>query len=514
MNADRTCPFPTRTAWFAPVLMVAAALFIAPGARGGPFPAADPDGPVLRVQVVYPGDRAPASIEARRLAAGMGEPFVSSADAALIFRAARFWDPDRLQLTMRAGGRSVVATVNSRHVQSAGGNLLLALAPVHVDGDVWLPLEFLTAVLAPAAGDDVDWDPVLQTLTVGGRRADLLTLTLASSTDATTLTLGCAKALAWRLERTAPDTLALTLDDASAAPALLGAVAADGLVAGGLLAQQPGGVRIAVALGVRAGGWNVETADDGREIRLALQAREGGALEEPVPANMAPGAAAAAPSRDVRVVVVDPGHGGSDRGAIGDSGTPEKDLMLDLARDLRQQLRRLDFDVVLTRDDDRDLEPEQRAEAANRSDGDVFVSLHADSWFGAEASGVTTFAAVADDAPLPDLADGFTPWHLAQRRHAVASGELAALVQPRLVAASGSPDRGIVRLDARILQGVDMPAVMIEVGFLTDPGQESRLLDGDRRRELAAAIAAAVDAFRGAEDRDAARPASRREEPW
>ncbi len=513
MDASRTSPLVSKALLLAAVAL-ATTVVTASCARAGPFPAADPDGPVLRVQVVYPGDRAPGSIEARRLAAGMAEPFVSSADAALIFRAARYWDPDRLQLTMRAGGRSAVATVNSRHVQRAGGSLLLALAPVHVDGDVWLPLEFLTAVLAPAAGDEVDWDPGMQVLTVGGRRADLLTLTLDETSDATTLVLGCAKALAWRLERSAPDTLALTLDEANAAPALLGAVPAEGLVAGGVLAQLPGGVRVAVALGPRAGGWNVETAEDGREIRLALQAREGGVPEEPAPAAAPDGPAAAPAGRDVRVVVIDPGHGGMDRGAVGDGGTPEKDLMLDLAAELRQQLRRLDFQVVLTRDDDRDLEPEQRAEAANRAGGDVFVSLHADGWFGAGASGVTTFAAPQDDEPLPDLADGFTPWHLAQRRHAAASGELAALVHPRLVAASGSPDRGIVRLDARVLQGVDMPAVMVEVGFLTDPDQERSLLDGGRRRELAAAIAEAVAAFRGGGRDGKPRASSSQEEPW
>ncbi|MDO9693590.1 MAG: N-acetylmuramoyl-L-alanine amidase [Candidatus Latescibacteria bacterium] len=506
----------TPAALLAAAVLTAAVLAVVPGAHGGPFPAADPDGPVLRVQVVYPGDRAPASIEARRLAVGMAEPFVSSADAALIFRAARYWDPDRLQMTMRAGGRSAVVTVNSRHVQRAGGNLLLALPPVHVDGDMWLPLEFLTAVLAPAAGDDVDWDPELQTLTVGGRRADLLSLALSSTSHATILTLGSARPLAWRLDRTAPDTLTLTLDEANAAPALVGPVAAEGLVTGGVLAQLPGGVHLAVALGPRAGGWNVETADGGREIRLALEARESGAPEEPAPV-FKPNASDRAPrGRDVRVVVVDPGHGGSDRGAVGDGGTPEKDLVLDLARDLRQQLRRLGFDVVLTRDDDRDLEPQERAELANRAGGDVFVSLHADSWFGPEASGVTTFAAPADDEPLPQLAQGFTPWHLVQRRHAAASGELAALVQPRLVAASGAPDRGIIRLDARVLQGVDMPAIMIEAGFLTDRVQEQSLLDGDRRRELAAAIAAAVAVFRGEAEAeaDARRPASKRVEPW
>ena len=506
----------TPAALLAAALLTVAVLAVAPGAHGGPFPAADPEGPVLRLQVVYPGDRTPTSIEARRLAVGMAEPFVSSADAALIFRAARYWDPDRLQMTMRAGGRSAVVTVNSRHVQRADGSLLLALAPIHVDGDVWLPLEFLTAVLAPAAGDDVDWDPVLQTLTVGGRRADLLSLTLSSTPEATILTLGSAKPLPWRLERTAPDTLALTLDEANAAPALVGPIAAEGLVTGGVLAQLPGGVHLAVALGPRAGGWNVETADAGREIRLALEAREGGAPGEPAPVFEPNGPDRAPTGRDVRVVVVDPGHGGSDRGAVGDGGTPEKDLVLDLAQDLRQQLRRLDFDVVLTRDDDRDLEPQERAELANRAGGDVFISLHADSWFGPQASGVTTFAAPADDEPLPQLTQGFTPWHLVQRRHAAVSGELAALVQPRLVAASGAPDRGIVRLDARVLQGVDMPAVMIEVGFLTAPGQEQSLLDAGRRRELAAAIAAAVAAFRGEADAeaDARRPASKLVEPW
>jgi N-acetylmuramoyl-L-alanine amidase len=79
----------------------------------------------------------------------------------------------------------------------------------------------------------------------------------------------------------------------------------------------------------------------------------------------------------IRKVVIDPGHGGNDPGAIGRTGLKEKDLVLDIAKQVKEQLNENGIDVVMTRDRDRFIPLEKRAQIANESDVDFFVSIHA-----------------------------------------------------------------------------------------------------------------------------------------
>jgi N-acetylmuramoyl-L-alanine amidase len=230
---------------------------------------------------------------------------------------------------------------------------------------------------------------------------------------------------------------------------------------------------------------------------------------------------AAAPSRPT--IVIDPGHGGVESGAVGPGGTLEKELTLLLAQALARELeRRLPVRVELTRDEDADLPLDTRAAIANQHKAQLFVSLHLNSSVGSHAHGAETYflsldatdaraaaAAQVENRPAqPALAEeGVDPaaladlqmilWDLAQTRHLAESQRLANLVQQELNTALGLRDRGVKQAPFTVLMGAGMPAVLVELGFISNPEEEKKLLLAEYRGQLVDALVRAITRFQG-----------------
>jgi len=228
--------------------------------------------------------------------------------------------------------------------------------------------------------------------------------------------------------------------------------------------------------------------------------------------------------RLVRKVVVDPGHGGKDPGAIGAGGLTEKEVNLDVARRLARLLRERGVEVVLTRTSDVFIPLEERSHIANREQPDLFISIHADASPRASAAGVTTYLVrevfkqsgrgtvtpadrarlAAEEAPLNPTHVGVEPapgdpqlalWQVMLTEYRRESRLLAEAVQRRLPRQTGQPDRGVREATYSVLKWTYTPAVLIEVGFLSNPTWEARLAKPDYREETARAIAEAVFDF-------------------
>ena len=215
------------------------------------------------------------------------------------------------------------------------------------------------------------------------------------------------------------------------------------------------------------------------------------------------------------IVVLDPGHGGRDPGAMGYSGsTSEKDLTLAFARELRDKLaERGRVRVALTREDDRYLTLDQRAEIARKLGASVYLSLHIDSAPNPQARGATVYSLsdVASDAEAARLAAkensaGEGLWRepdgsvrgmlsdLALREQMNASATLAE----RLVRKSAG--RYLLRpephrfADFRVLRHAEVPAVLFEAGYISNSEDEALLLQPERRAQIVAALAQAIEA--------------------
>jgi N-acetylmuramoyl-L-alanine amidase len=227
----------------------------------------------------------------------------------------------------------------------------------------------------------------------------------------------------------------------------------------------------------------------------------------------------AAPQKALPVIVIDPGHGGVETGAIGPTGLQEKDVTLDLARRLKTALERQGVTVVLTRDEDRVLPLDDRTAIANHNHAILFVSLHMNASKRKTAVGAETYylATAATDAEARTLAgvenkayesaDGGAKaesanapnhelelilWDLAQNSYLAESSRLAEAIQNELNAATGVRDRGVRQAPFRVLMGATMPAILVEAGFISNPEEESRFKDDAYKDKVVDAIAAAV----------------------
>ena len=232
-------------------------------------------------------------------------------------------------------------------------------------------------------------------------------------------------------------------------------------------------------------------------------------------------------------IVVDPGHGGAETGAIGPGGTLEKDLTLLLARALERRLEAsLPVQVVLTRDADVTLDHATRTAIANQNRAALFLSIHLNSEPGrSRARGAETFfldssasdAAAAASAAFEnqqieagvtmadegegqvlgeedDLGLQLLLWDLAQISHLSKSQRLAALIQQELNVALDLRDRGVKQAPFRVLSGATMPAVLVELGFLSNPEEEALLNDPAYRLSLVDALVDAVVRFQSMDE--------------
>jgi len=225
--------------------------------------------------------------------------------------------------------------------------------------------------------------------------------------------------------------------------------------------------------------------------------------------HAAPDRAAAMPARARPLVVIDPGHGGSNPGATGSvPGVVEKRVTLAVARRVRDWLSAKHIDVVLTRDDDRTLTLRQRAARADAAGADLFVSLHANASPTRSQRGYETYVLTASGLDVdaralrPDLGtprtgvDATTAAVLDDVERGAAqwdAADIAVAIQDALRDTRGDDgDRG-VRQDAQhVLLGATMPAVLVEIGFIDHPIEGKELVDPAVQDAIARAIAGAI----------------------
>jgi N-acetylmuramoyl-L-alanine amidase len=218
----------------------------------------------------------------------------------------------------------------------------------------------------------------------------------------------------------------------------------------------------------------------------------------------------------VRRVIIDPGHGGHDTGAIGKNGTREKDVTLAISLKLAAELKERGLEVILTRDDDRYLRLEARAELANESRGDLFISIHCNSAPNRKLHGVETYtlnissdrysirlAARENASTEKGISDlQFILADLATKANTGESTRLASLVQKSIVSQlsqdySGIKDLGTKEALFYVLLGVKMPAILVETSFLSHAEEEARLGSEEYQDAVAQAIAQGVEDFLG-----------------
>ena len=290
----------------------------------------------------------------------------------------------------------------------------------------------------------------------------------------------------------------------------------DGLVATAELGEARGGAALRVAFERPPVARKVFRLEDPPRVVLDFH-------RQPLRAVQAPGEGGPEP---LHTIVIDPGHGGHDAGAVGPSGLQEKDLSLDIARRVAGLLQEeLGVRVVLTRARDQFVGLRERTALANRERADLFLSVHVNAAPGGAATGTETYflSNEATDGAARRAAEyenrlisvdtgarGGAPdvlrsilWDLAQSDFQQESSRVAESLQNSLDRALRRPSRGVKQAPFYVLGGAAMPAVLVEIGFISNPEEEQRLRDDGYRDRIARALAAGVAVYKRSYDQRA-----------
>jgi N-acetylmuramoyl-L-alanine amidase len=211
-------------------------------------------------------------------------------------------------------------------------------------------------------------------------------------------------------------------------------------------------------------------------------------------------------------VLVDPGHGGDDRGTADAEGVPEKEITLAVGLRLAARLRARGFDVRLTREEDVYPSLQERVQMANSWDADLMLSIHCNSAPRKTARGIETYylSRVASDPRALELASfenafdqqqstgdllGDLLSEVARGVQEETSGRLAPIFHEHLAGGVGGENRGVRKAPFFVLAGTTMPAFLVELGFMSNPEDAALLRDAGHQDRLAAALASGVEAI-------------------
>lgn len=219
--------------------------------------------------------------------------------------------------------------------------------------------------------------------------------------------------------------------------------------------------------------------------------------------------------RPVRRIVLDPGHGGKDPGARGRGGVKEKDVVLRVSRLLRDRLRQAGFEVVMTRERDEYLSLEERTAVANRLKGDLFISIHANASPNRKTTGVETYLLDTrydrQTARVAARENGTSIGQLSELQRILASLRLGyheryavrlareiheSLLESLRRSYRGTSDLGVKHGPFLVLFMADMPAILVEVGFVSNRAEARRLSSKAFAKTAAAGIANGIVRYR------------------
>ena len=204
--------------------------------------------------------------------------------------------------------------------------------------------------------------------------------------------------------------------------------------------------------------------------------------------------------KKITTICLDPGHGGKDSGnrVGGFFGHSEKTYTLALALELRDQLKRLGYTVLLTRSKDTFVELPARPDIANRHGADLFISLHFNAAqagknevAGPETYCITPVGAASSNAQGEGGGYGMTTANQSENKSLL----LAYQMEKSLVHNLGAEDRGVRRARFAVLRDAAMPAILIEGGYMTHPTEGQKIFDADYRQRMAAAIVKGIQAY-------------------
>ena len=454
--------------------------------------------------VVLPTDVSPVVVD--------GQIFLPARDVIEALNGRITWFPALKLLNLKLGGKEISLVIDSLEAEVNGKKLILGNAPSIIENRVLIPLE----VLQLLTEIETEWDKTAQEIIITSQKPHVTSIRSFSHPDKTRIVIDISERSSYHvLTLKEPERLVVDIDATlKQLEKKEEEIYVDDLLVKRVRSGQftPEKVRIVADL---KGKYEFEVFDLPSPERIVVdifvpESQVGTiARTEIQPEVMVEGKK----RNSDYVVVLDPGHGGNHPGAIGTGGLKEKDVVLDIALRARKLLQDNGFTVYLTREKDVDIPLEKRPLFALQKEADVFISIHTNSAMqkgSPTAKGIETYvlnsryigASAKDVADRENRASQVNHYEddilnqiIADLEESASIGfslGFADIVQKNMIQSTGLSNRGVKQAPFIVLKGVNMAAVLIEVGFISNPNEEKLLKTPEFREKVAQALTRSV----------------------
>jgi N-acetylmuramoyl-L-alanine amidase len=405
--------------------------------------------------------------------------------------------PATPSLSIRGPGGTVDVRHNSNSISIDGGEIQMNWPAFRENGRWWVPMEFLTKGVTEATGIRFRYGDDTNRVIAGDQEAVILDMNATRTEVGTRLTIRSESRINIQVQEDPNrNRVVLAIDRGPFAPTRETIEYRDSTVNSVAFDDSDGNSKIVVGTTSQAVNVTLLPADDNRTFYVDF-----------VPDGRPERAATvvALPTRDqrgsreqVRVIVIDAGHGGLDSGTSA-HGMLEKDLTMVLARKLRTGLQsRFDATVILTRDTDREMSIEERASIANNSQANLFISLHVGYSLDATESDASLFVMQPITRPpalAPLSGNLFQPWYHAYMNSSEGSLQLAESLQENLDRAIPAWEFSLRQVPLGLLASTSMPAVVLELGNANNEQDLNNLSDTNFQNRVVDALLDAIEAY-------------------
>ncbi len=457
-----------------------------------------------------------------------GVPFIKISDlqAHLEFQLHTVVGNQNLSLT--SGNHTVILSAN-RSLVSVDQKLVSLSRPVYLIQGSWLvPLDFIPRVLKTVVQKRFLWLENSKSLMLGDAQSNQVVLKYSSEPAFSRLVFQSLSPVVFTVQAEGAWLIVVPASD-EFSPNFQNAAFEDGIVSGVIIEKRESRKVFKIQTGAEFESYRTFELKEPPRFVIDLYRRGSGsagpkpAVEipvAPVETQSVPPTLLPSTTLQKKVIVIDPGHGGTETGAAGPEGTLEKDVTMGIARKLKAIIESTGTRAILTRDGDQMISLDDRTAKANNNKANLFISIHANATVRGKARGAETYflsAKATDDearniAAVENNAIGLSQdatavgdelklilWDMAQTEYLEESSRLAETIQQELNTALGISNRGIKQAPFKVLTGATMPAVLVEVGFINNPEEEKLMNDADYQIKIATAIYRSIQRFQNLE---------------
>lgn len=450
------------------------------------------------------------------------ETFLSVVSIAQALDASLYWAQPTKKMVLKWGNDRVKVTAFNPTVTVNDRTFNLPVEPVMERGAIYVPANAFVPIVDFVSPDSLIWEKKDRRLMLIPEEKNISQLILDERANGTLVIMETTRS--FRKEEiedttTEPRWLHLSIYGGKLDPEEITRVPPRGGVREISAYQYEQSAQVSLRLSRDIGRYEVYPTEHPNRIVVLLRNRE----EEVPKAPPEEGVPFDRKKWTYHTIVVDPGHGGRDAGAIGPTGLKEKDAVLDIGRRVGELLRKkLSVKVVMTRSSDRFVPLDERARMALRNDGKLFVSIHLNAASNRYAQGTETYflsEAKTEDAMRVAQRENASlqyqePTQLAttenfrivedirlgmlSNQFLKESQDLAALIQSELIRALRTKNRGVKQAGFYVMMGTEatMPGVLVEVAFISNPYEEKLLKRTSFRKKVARAIFQAIKTFK------------------